>query len=161
MTTRQLGGIYEYWRDGEAIVSGFMVFGKEFDGSYIVGASKEALQRYQIDTLAYRAEVDTACGRNSTRLSLMDGDPPSKLRWASKRVSSYRVVLSCGLAPWVPYAGYCVLRSRCRRYARKSNFTLRWVRKTIRKYKVLRSRVVWYVESDSAPRWIKNVTSKR
>ncbi len=161
MTAHQLGSIYEYWRDGEVIVSGFVVFGSEFDGSYMVGASKEALQRYQIDTLAYRAEVDTAYGRNSAHLSLMDGDPPYKMRWASKRVPSYRMVLSCGLAPWVPYAGYCIVRSILRRYAVGSNFPPQWVRKTVRSYSVLRSRVLWYVESEGVPRWIKRVTSKR
>ena len=38
MTARELGGISEFWRDGEVIISDFWVSGRDFIGTFMLGA---------------------------------------------------------------------------------------------------------------------------
>ena len=44
---RGLGNVSEFWQDGEVLISDFLMFGRDYCGSYILGTSQKALQRYQ------------------------------------------------------------------------------------------------------------------
>jgi CelD/BcsL family acetyltransferase involved in cellulose biosynthesis len=137
MVTRELGEICEFVRGEEVLVSRFMVWGKEFDGGYIVGASEEARKRYQWSSLTYRSTIDSAYERGSRYLSTMDGDPEYKMRWASNKVPAYRLILGRSLVPWSAYAAYYALGSS------------------------LGSKVRQFVKSDNTPQWVKSMISKR
>jgi lipid II:glycine glycyltransferase (peptidoglycan interpeptide bridge formation enzyme) len=81
---RDLGGISEFWQDGEVVISSFLVFGRDFCGTYILGASQKALQRYQWSSLYIWDAVEVANGRDSSYLDLLRGEEPYKLRWSSE-----------------------------------------------------------------------------
>jgi hypothetical protein len=141
MVARELGEIYEFVQGEEALMSHFMVLGKEFDGGYIVGASEEARKRYQWSSLAYWCTINSAYERGSRYLSLMDGDPESKTRWASNKVPAYRLILGRSLVPWSAYAAYYALGSTLGSKARqliKSDNTPQWVRSMLSKRHILR-----------------------
>jgi len=142
MTACDLGEIYELWKGEKVTIAGFMMFGKEFDGAYMVGASQEAVQRYQWSALTRYYTVMAAYNRNSAYLSLMDGDPPHKLRWAAKKVPAYRLVLSRNPAYLIPYASYLALHSKIRQYLH-SDSAPQWVKDIPDKYRALRDTMLW------------------
>jgi CelD/BcsL family acetyltransferase involved in cellulose biosynthesis len=117
MTARGSGGISEFWRDGEVIASNFMLFGHNFVEGYLGGASKKALQRYQLSSLGIWDAVNLARNRNSRRVDLGRGDERYKLRWDPRVVPNYRAMLGRSLVFWGPYTGYHILRSKTLRYA--------------------------------------------
>lgn len=137
MARRGFGEIYEFWRAGEALVSGFMVFGKEFDGSYLVGASQEALKRYQWSSLVRWHTVSVAYNRGSRYLSLMDGSQSYKMRWTSNRVPGYQVIIGRSWVLWSAYTAYPVLRSKVSQYLRADS-TPEWVKSIARAGRILR-----------------------
>jgi CelD/BcsL family acetyltransferase involved in cellulose biosynthesis len=94
MTTSRSGAIYEFWRGGEVLASHFLLFGHDFVGDYMVGAKLEALQRYQMHSLYTWNAVHIARCRGNNRISLLRGEEPYKLRWASEVVYNYQAVLS-------------------------------------------------------------------
>jgi CelD/BcsL family acetyltransferase involved in cellulose biosynthesis len=94
MTRCRVGAVYEFWRDGEAIASHFLIFGRDFIGDYMVGAKPEALERYQMHSLYMWNAVNVACIRDSTRINLLRGEEPYKLRWASEVVYNHKAILS-------------------------------------------------------------------
>jgi hypothetical protein len=51
MTAHGLGGLSEFWRDGEVITSYLWLSGWNFFGVQMVGASQEAIQRYYTHTM--------------------------------------------------------------------------------------------------------------
>lgn len=127
MTGRDLGAISEFWRDGEVVVSCFYVFGKDFVGTYLMGANQEALQRYQVSSLCFWNGANIARGRNCAYLDTLRGEEPYKLRWDPERVPNHRVVLGRGRLSFGIYAGYRSLRTRARQYA-NSEDTPRWLK---------------------------------
>jgi hypothetical protein len=130
MVARELGEIGEFVRGEEALLSRFMVLGKEFDGGYIVGASGEARKRYQWSSLTHWCSMNTAYDRGSRYFSTMDGDPEYKKRWASNKVPAYRLILGRSLVPWSVYAAYHALGStlgpKVRQFVKSGN-TPQWV----------------------------------
>jgi len=90
----RLGGVYEFWREGEVVASHFLLFGPDFVGDYLVGAKPESLQHYQMHSLYTWNAVNVARTRGSTRVNLLRGEEPYKLRWASKVIYNYQAVLS-------------------------------------------------------------------
>jgi hypothetical protein len=155
MAADGLGSIYEFWVDGEVIISNFLIFGHQFDGAYMVGASQESRKRYQWSSLAVRAEVDIARSRNSSYVSWMTGDPPHKLRWALEVIPGYRVVLGRNAIFWAPYAGYWILPLKAKRYV-ESESAPRWTKYALAKYRVARPKVGRYLRSESTPRWLRS-----
>jgi CelD/BcsL family acetyltransferase involved in cellulose biosynthesis len=137
MTARNLGGVSEFWRDGEVIISDFWVSGRDFVGTYMLGASREALQRYQWSSLYIWDALNIARSKNCGYLDLLRGDEPYKLRWSSRISPSHRLILGRNLAFWTPYAGYHALRSRARRYV-QSESTPRWIGGAITESRILR-----------------------
>jgi hypothetical protein len=137
MVARELGEIYEFVQGEEVLVSQFIVLGKEFDGGYIVGASEAARKRYQWSALNYWCTINSAYERGSRYLSLMDGDPEYKMRWASNKVPAYRLILGRSLVPWSAYAAYYALGS------------------------TLGSKARQFVNSDNTPQWVRSMISKR
>jgi CelD/BcsL family acetyltransferase involved in cellulose biosynthesis len=132
MASRGLGSISEFWEDGEVLVSSFLIFGRDACGIHIMGASQKALQRYQWSSLCIWDAIDVAHSKNKTYLDLLRGDEPYKLRWSSRIIPTYRLILGRHWTIGAPYAGYHVLRSRAKLWTR----------------------------SDSAPQWIKNAPDK-
>jgi len=134
MTERGLGGISEFWRDGEVIVSSFLIFDNDIVVPYIVGASKEATHRYQWSTLFIWDAINIARSRRCSHVSLLTGTEEYKQRW-SKEVPYYRITL--GRSPLL-WRGYLPL----------------W--RSYRAYRSLRLRVREYLRSDTTPRWLTN-----
>ena len=137
MTACGLGGISEFWRDGEVIFSGFWVFGQDFVGAYMFGALQEAFRRYQVSSFRIWDGANIAYSKEINRLDLGRGEEPYKLQWNPTVRSNYRLKFSRSLASWAPYAGYEALRSRARRYA-NSESAPQWIQSAAVKYRALR-----------------------
>ena len=140
LAQRGLVGISEFWQDGEVVISSFLVFGRDFCGTYILGASQKALQRYQWSSLYIWDAVEIAHGRDSSYLDLLRGEEPYKLRWSSGIGCTHRLILGQHRAAWMPYAGYHALRSRAKLYAR-SESAPPWIKSARDRYRALRQRV--------------------
>jgi len=127
MTDRDSGGMFEYWRDAEAIASCFLVW-KESNsvGMYLTGANADAHERYQISSLYMHTAVDVDVGRNSSSVDLLRGEEPYKLLWNAHTIANQRLILGNRLIAFGPYAGYLALRSRATRYV-KSGHAPPWV----------------------------------
>jgi CelD/BcsL family acetyltransferase involved in cellulose biosynthesis len=137
---RGLGTISEFWQDEEVHISVFLVFGRDFCGTYTLGASQKALQRYQWSSLYILDAVKIAHSRNSRYLDLLRGEEPYKLRWSSRMITTHRLILGKHRTAWIPYTGYYALRSRAKLYVRSESAPL-WIKSTVDKYRTLRDRV--------------------
>ncbi|CAA9353750.1 MAG: hypothetical protein AVDCRST_MAG93-7247, partial [uncultured Chloroflexia bacterium] len=137
MTARELGGISEFWRDGEVIISNFWVSGRDFIGTYVLGASREALQRYQWSSLYIWDALNIARSKNCGHLDLLRGEEPYKVRWSSRISPSHRLILGRHLAFWAPYAGYHALRLKIKRLVR-SESAPRWIGGAVTEFRALR-----------------------
>jgi CelD/BcsL family acetyltransferase involved in cellulose biosynthesis len=137
MTARELGGISEFWWDGEVIVSDFWVSGRDFIGTYLLGASREALQHYQWSSLYIWDALNIARSKNRGYLDLLRGEEPYKLRWSSRISPSHRLILGRNLAYWAPYAGYHALRLKAKRYL-QSESDPRWIGGALIEFRALR-----------------------
>ena len=138
MTSNGLGGISEFWRDGEVVISNFWVCGHDFLGTYVLGASQEALQRYQWSSLYIWDAVNVANDQGVAQIDLLRGEEQYKLRWASEIVASHRLLL--GKSPsihWVLYKNYCVARSRLAKFIR-SDEAPEYVQRAVAAYRKLR-----------------------
>src|SRR5215203_4699311 len=163
MTARELGGISEFWQDGEVIISDFWVSGQDFIGTYMLGASREALQRYQWSSLYIWDALNIARTKNCGYLDLLRGEEPYKLRWSSRISPSHRLILGRNLASWATYAGYHALRSKARRYV-QSESAPRWIGGAITEFRALRRYgIASYIRSgrmaDQARTLVKSVTT--
>jgi CelD/BcsL family acetyltransferase involved in cellulose biosynthesis len=127
MTTSGLGGVSELKLGETTVVSTFLVFGRDFVGSYMIGASQQALKRYQWSSLYIWDGLKIAIDRNSSRFDLLRGEEEYKLRWTSEVVANRRLILGRGPIFWAPYAGYRTLRSRAKRYVQQEK-TPRWIK---------------------------------
>jgi CelD/BcsL family acetyltransferase involved in cellulose biosynthesis len=137
LIAREVGGITEFWRDGEVIVSDFWVCGHDFLGTYMLGASQEALQRYQWSSLYIWDAVSIADSKDKNRIDLLRGVEPYKLRWSSEVIPNLRLILGRNWTTWAPYAGYHLVYSKARRYA-NSESAPRWIKSAAGTYRVLR-----------------------
>jgi hypothetical protein len=140
MTVRELGGISELRRNGEVIISHFLVFGRDFVAEHLIGARQEALQRYQLSSLCIWDAMNVARSRNSSCLNLLRGEEAYKLRWSSGITTNYQVILGRRLALWVPYSVYHALLSRAKRYA-YSEDAPPWTRKAWSMFRILRDKL--------------------
>jgi hypothetical protein len=140
MTVRGLGGISEFWRDGEVIVSQFLVFGREFVAQHLMGARQEVLQRYQLSSLCIWDANNVAHSRNSPYLNLLRGEEAYKLRWASEVIPNYQVILGRQLAVWAPYAAYHALLSRAKKLAYLDDAP-QWTKRALSMYRILRDKL--------------------
>jgi hypothetical protein len=137
---RGLGTISEFWRDGEVLISDFLMFGRDFCGTYNLGASQEAQQRYQWSSLYIWDAIEIAHTRDSSYLDLLRGEEPYKLRWSSRIIPTHRLILGQHRTAWIPYAGYHALKSRAKLYARSENAPL-WTKGAVGRYRTLRHRL--------------------
>jgi CelD/BcsL family acetyltransferase involved in cellulose biosynthesis len=112
MTSRGLGGIGEFHRNGEVIASHLLIFGRTFVGSHTLGSTQKALERYQVSTLEVWSLVNIALDRNYDHVDLLRGEEPYKVRWSNRKIPNHRMILGRRLVPWGLYTGYRVLRSR-------------------------------------------------
>ena len=165
MTARELGGISEFWRDGEVMISDFWVSGRDFIGTYVLSASREALQRYQWSSLYIWDALNIARTKNCDYLDLLRGKESYKLRWSSRISPSHRLILGRNLAFWAPYAGYHALRSKARRYV-QSESAPRWIGGAVTEARVLRRYgVINYIRSgrmaDRAKALVRNGRTAR
>ena len=147
MTSRGLGGVSEFWRDGEVIISDFWVCGHDFLGTYVLGASQEALQRYQWSSLYIWDAVNVANSRSAAQIDLLRGEEQYKLRWASTTVPSQRLLLGKSLSiHWILYVNYYALRSRAVKFVR-SEEAPEYVKRAVAAYRKLRR----YLAAHSLP----------
>jgi CelD/BcsL family acetyltransferase involved in cellulose biosynthesis len=142
ITASDYGGVSEHWRDGEVVISLFWVSHGEFFGTYMVGASREALERYSISSAYVWDALGIAHSRGGAYVSFMAGEDPYKLRWNPSRVPIQRVILGRSLIPWAVYAGYYILRSRFRRYRQDVLDAPTWAGSVARNVRVWRSRIL-------------------
>ena len=112
MIARRLGGICEFRRDGAVIISEFSVFGRDFIGSYILGADQKTMERYQVNSLEIWSLLNIALDSNYDHVNLLRGEEPYKLRWNPRMIPNHRMILGQRLVPWSLYTGYQTLRSR-------------------------------------------------
>ncbi len=140
LTVRGLGGIYEFWRDGEVIVSHLLLFGRSFVGEYMFGTTQEARQRFQVSSLNMWNLANVAQSKESSRAGQLRGDENYKLPWASEVIPNYQAILGRGSAVWVPYLVYHALLARAKRYA-QSGDAPQWTKKALSKYRVLRDKL--------------------
>jgi CelD/BcsL family acetyltransferase involved in cellulose biosynthesis len=165
MTARELGGISEFWRDGEVIISDFWISGRDFIGTYMLGASREALQHYQWSSLYIYDALTIARNKNCGYLDLLRGEESYKLRWSSRVSSTHRLILGRSLAFWAPYAGYQALRVKAKRYV-QSESAPRWIGGAITEFRTLRRYgLASYIRSgrmaDQAKALVRNVSTAR
>ena len=137
MTARQVGGISEFWRDGEVIISSFWISGRDFVGTYMLGASPDALQRYQWSSLYIWDALNIARSKNCGYLDLLRGEEPYKVRWSSRISSSHRLILGRNVAFWALYAGYHALRIKAKKYV-QSDSAPQWIAGAITEFQALR-----------------------
>jgi CelD/BcsL family acetyltransferase involved in cellulose biosynthesis len=140
LANRGLGTISEFWQDGEVLISCFLLFGRDFCGSYVLGASQNALQRYQWSSLYIWDAVEIAHGNDNSYLDLLRGEEPYKLRWSSRIIPTDRLILGQHRTARIPYAGYHALRPRAKLYAGSRSAPL-WIKSAVGKYRTLRHRV--------------------
>ena len=127
LTARGQGGVFEFRRDGEVIAAQFLVFGGGLVAEHLFGANQEAVRRYQVSSLNIWNAVNVARSKNSAQVSLLRGEEPYKLRWASELTPNYRVILSEHPTLARLYLASISLRSEAKRY-RNSEGAPRWTR---------------------------------
>jgi hypothetical protein len=132
---RGLGGISEFWLNGEVIVSSFLIFDKDLTVTYLLGANQEAMSRYQWSALFIWDALNIARSRNCAYVSLLPGPFEYKQRWSTKKVPHYRIALSRS-----PLLGFFYLP----------------VWRGYRAYRSLRFKVMDDLKSDTTPRWVKD-----
>jgi CelD/BcsL family acetyltransferase involved in cellulose biosynthesis len=153
MIASGVGGVYEFWRNGEVIASHLLIYGSDFVAEYLWGATQDALERYQVSSLNIHNGINVAVERDCASLDLLRGEEPYKLRWATRVVDTHRAVLGRGRVPWTPYAAYYVLRSRAKRYA-NSEEVPPWITDAVTRFRTLRRKARWYANEAHRPRWI-------
>ena len=158
MTARGRGAISEFWRDGEVVISHFLVFGHDFVGQYMIGANQGALRRYQFSSLGMWDGINVSLDRKVRYFDLLRGEEPYKLRWSSRVVPSRRLVLGRNLLVWSFHAAYHALRSRAKRYAYAENAPA-WVKDTKDRYQTFRYAAARYANPESATRWARRITA--
>jgi CelD/BcsL family acetyltransferase involved in cellulose biosynthesis len=147
MASQGLGSVSELRRGEEVIVSSLLLFGRGFCGTYLLGASQNAMQRYQWSSLYIWDAIETALSKNMGYLDLLRGEEPYKLRWSSGAVRTHRLIIGQRRATWMPYAGFHVLRSKAKLYTR-SETVPKWLKNTILRYRTLRL---------AGQRWVKKI----
>lgn len=150
MMARGFGRISEFWRDGEIIISDFWVSGQGFFGTYMLGASQEALRRYQWSSLYIWDALDIAHSKNSNHVDLLRGVELYKLRWSAKVVTNHRLIIGRNRIAWTPYAWYHALYSSARLYA-SSESVPRWVKNTADVCRILRHVAARYAKGGEHP----------
>jgi hypothetical protein len=143
LTACGLGGIREFWRNGEVIASHFLLFGRNFVGEYMFGISQQARRRFQVSSLNMWDLVNVARSRGSAYVSQLRGEEAYKLQWASEVIPNHRVILSRHRAAWLPYGGYHVLYTGARQYA-NSESAPKWIQSAAEGYRALRSGTARY-----------------
>jgi len=159
MIASGVGGVYEFRRDGEVIAAHLLIFGSDFVAEYLWGATREALERYQVSSLNIHNGTNVAVERNCAYLDLLRGEEPYKLRWATKVVATHRVVLGRSRIAWTPYAAYCVLRSRAKRYV-NSDEVPPWINEAVLRFRAVRRKARWYASEAHRPHWINTVINR-
>jgi CelD/BcsL family acetyltransferase involved in cellulose biosynthesis len=138
MITRGSGGISEFWRNGEVIISYYWVSTENSLGIYVLGASPEAIQRYQWSSLLIWDALNLVRNKNARYLDLLRGEEPYKLRWSSRVIPTHRMILGRRRFFWLPYAAYQVSYARARRYA-NSGDAAPWIKSAADRYRALRA----------------------
>ena len=141
MIARDIGGISEFWRDGEVVASQLLLFGKDFVGQYLFGATQQTLQRYQVNSLYIKDAVTIAHDRRSLYLDMLRGEESYKLRWKAVLVPNHRLILGRDLLYCFLYAGYQNIRTGVERYV-YSKDAPRWVRKATAARLAVRRRIL-------------------
>jgi hypothetical protein len=147
MTACGWGKTSELRRNAEVVISTLMNFGREFVGTYMIGASQEARQRYRWSSLYISDAANIARSRGSSHLDLLRGIEPYKLRWNSREVQNHRLIWGRGPLLWGAYAGYHAVRSKAKQYARSENAPP-WAKHAASRYSALRNKGVRYVKQD-------------
>ena len=145
MTAYGLGGISEFWQEGQVVASQFLIFGRNFVGQHLLGATQVTLQRYQVSSLYIEDAIDVAHSKNKSYLDLLRGEEPYKLRWSSRVVPNHRLILGRNAILLAAYANYHLLRSKVQVYASSENAP-RWVAKTLVRYREIRHKLARYRE---------------
>ena len=132
VTNRGLGGISEFWRDGEVIISQFLIFGRDFVGEHLPGARQAALSRYQVSSLLVWDALNVAYNRNSSYVDLLRGEKGYKLRWCSTVNTNYQAILGSNQAFFTFYTRYHALLYQAKAYT-YSEGGRRWVKEALKK----------------------------
>ena len=85
LTAAGLGGISEFRREGRVIISSLLLFGREYVGTCLHGASREALEQYQVSSLYIWDALNRATERSLAYVSLLRGAEPYKRSFGGPR----------------------------------------------------------------------------
>lgn len=142
MAPRGLAGISEFWQDEEVIISNFWVYGQNWNclGVYILGASREAIQRYQWSSLCIWDAMNVARNRDSSCVDMLRGEEAYKLRWSSRITTNHQVILGRRMTVWALYSVSNRVLSRVKRYA-YSEDAPQWTAKAWSAYRTLRDKI--------------------
>lgn len=124
-----LGGIYEFRRGEDVIASDFVLAGREYVASYLHGADRYALRRFQVSSLFMWNWIGVALERGVPMVSMLRGADRYKLRWNPEIIPNRRLLLGRNRTSFAPYATYHILRSRAAEYAKSENAPA-WLRST-------------------------------
>ena len=114
LTTAGLGGVSEFRRGEQVIVSSLLLFGRDCVGTCLHGASRDALSQYQVSSLYISDALKHASARNVAYVSLLRGTEPYKLRWKPRVIPNRRLILGRNHVTWMPYASFRFLFSAAR-----------------------------------------------
>jgi CelD/BcsL family acetyltransferase involved in cellulose biosynthesis len=148
MTAHDVGGISEFRTGSEAVESNFMVFGRNRVGTYLNGAARDSLDRYQYSSLTVWSALEAAQERGLSGLSHLRGEEPYKSQWSTSTEPNHRIILcrpGNGSAAWRLYAGYNAGRAKLAAYA-QSESAPGWVRKIRSSYLALRRKAARVLE---------------
>jgi CelD/BcsL family acetyltransferase involved in cellulose biosynthesis len=132
-----LGGVSEFRRGGEVILSSLLMFGGGVVSTYLQGAGRNTVAEYQISSLYIWDALKRAEERNLTGVSLLRGREAYKLRWSSTISSNQRAILGRSRLAWAPYAACQLGYARLRRFVLSADAP-HWVRRLAERYKALR-----------------------
>jgi CelD/BcsL family acetyltransferase involved in cellulose biosynthesis len=141
LTSRGLGGISEFWHNEEPVISDLFLFGRGYLGTYLLGVSQRARQRYQWSSLFIWDAIEIALSKNIGCIDLLRGQEPYKLRWSSSVIRTHRLILGQERSAWMPYAGYHILRSKAKLYMR-SETAPSWIKSAAGEFRALRRKVI-------------------
>ncbi len=137
MIVEGIGGISEFRRDGEVVISNFFISGPDYVGTYMQGASQEAMNRYQWSSLYIWDAVNVARKAGKANLDLLRGEEPYKVRWSYRMVPTYRFILIYNPLVGLFYGGYHALRAQIKQYIR-SDTSPPWLKAAAAKFRGMR-----------------------
>lgn len=86
--------LFEYRHEGRLVASDLVVVGHGFVGAYLYGADPALRRIADVSLLLLREILDSSARRGMSRVSLLRGEEPYKMKWRPVPVPNERLVLA-------------------------------------------------------------------